>query len=152
MRWLLPALLALVLSACGSAPIKDYADPTLRHSLVLDGLGQIGRPYRYGGSNPNGFDCSGLIYWVYLQNGVRIPRTTTEQHAFGRKIPLRDAEPGDLLFYRFSSGKVDHVAMYLGDGEALHAPATGRQVIVAHVDDPYWERRFVDAVRIIGLR
>lgn len=147
----LVTLLALLLAACGGPATHESAGTVeTRHAIVLESLGQIGRPYRYGGSNPSGFDCSGLVQYVYLQTGIKLPRTTREQHDAGRKIELAEALPGDLLFYRFSGGrKADHVAIYLGDGEALHAPASGRSVIVARVDEPYWKARFIDAVRVL---
>jgi len=116
---------------------------------LFEALGQIGRPYRYGGATPNGFDCSGLVQYVYRQAGFSVPRTTREQHQAGRRIDLDDAEPGDLLFYAFNGRRIDHVAIYLGEGEALHAPATGRTVIVAPVASNYWQGRFVDAVRLL---
>lgn len=145
---LVALLVAAALSACGGGNTVRV-DPETRHRIVLDALGQVGRPYRYGGSTPEGFDCSGLVQYVFAQSGIALPRTTREQHAAGAQIDVDDIEPGDLLFYRFESGKVDHVAIYLGDGAAIHAPARGRAVIVAAVDLPYWKKHFVDAVRVL---
>lgn len=137
----------LLLTACGSAPPSPEL-VALRHTIVLESLGQVGRPYRAGGASPDGFDCSGLVQYVFAQAGVKLPRTAQQQHALGDDIEPDEAEPGDLFFYRIN-GKVDHVAIYLGDGEALHAPGTGRAVIVASVELPYWKDRFVDAVRVL---
>lgn len=120
----------------------------LRRQVVLEALGQIGRPYRYGGTTPDGFDCSGLVQYVFRQAGMKLPRSARDQHEAGDEIDLDDAEPGDLLFYSFGSG-IDHVAIYLGDGEAVHAPSTGKRVIVAPVAQAWWQDRFVDAVRVI---
>lgn len=145
---IVPLLLAALLAACGGGTTVRV-DPETRHRIVLDALGQVGRPYHYGGSTPDGFDCSGLVQYVFAQSGITLPRTTREQHSAGDEIDVDDIEPGDLLFYRFESGKVDHVAIYLGDGEAIHAPARGRAVIVASVDLPYWKKHFVDAVRVL---
>jgi cell wall-associated NlpC family hydrolase len=140
----------LVLSGCfGPAYHPTPEMMALRRQIVLDALGQIGRPYRYGGTTPDGFDCSGLVQYCYALAGMRIPRSTRDQHQFGDEIDLDDAEPADLLFYSFGGGRVDHVALYLGDGEAVHAPATGRTVIVAPVAQKWWSQRFVDAVRVI---
>lgn len=141
-----------MLSGCAGlgGPAADAPIGELRRAIVLDALGQIGRPYRYGGTTPEGFDCSGLTQYVYAQSGVRLPRSTREQHSAGKPIPLAQARPGDLLFYRFTGkSKIDHVAIYLGDGEALHAPVSGKKVIVAKVSDPWWSKRFVDAVRVL---
>jgi murein DD-endopeptidase len=152
-RLLLPLLFSmLLLSGCANfghrAPPEEISET--RREIVLEALGQIGRPYRYGGTTPEGFDCSGLALYVYAQSGVTIPRSTLEQHAFGKVIALDEAQPGDLLFYRFKRGnRVDHVAIYLGDGRAVHAPANGKLVLVAAVDDPSWTSRFVDVVRVI---
>jgi cell wall-associated NlpC family hydrolase len=156
MRALAPLLIGLaLLSGCASfgerGPAESPQTEALRQTLVLEALGQIGRPYRYGGSTPEGFDCSGLVQYVYAQAGIALPRTTGEQYRVGRRINLEDAQPGDLLFYRFSGGrKIDHVAPYLGDGQALHAPARGRTVIVAGVAERYWMERMAGAVRVLG--
>ncbi|MFA5940352.1 MAG: C40 family peptidase [Sinimarinibacterium sp.] len=138
----------LTLAACGGSKAVQV-DPAVRHQIVLDALGQVGRPYRYGGATPEGFDCSGLVQYVFAQAGIRMPRTTLEQHEVGDEIDENDVEPGDLLFYRFDRGRVDHVAIYLGEGQAIHAPASGRAVIVAAVDLPYWRKHFVEAVRVL---
>lgn len=150
MRFMLPRvvilLLALAAGCSGGRPRAELEQ--LRQVIVVEALGQVGRPYRYGGSTPAGFDCSGLVQYVFAQAGVKLPRSASEQHAAGDEIDLDDAEPGDLLFYEVN-GKVDHVAIYLGDGQALHAPASGRRVIVASIGLQYWRDRFVDAVRVI---
>jgi cell wall-associated NlpC family hydrolase len=139
-----------LLAGCFGSRYKPTPEgQALRRGIVLDALGQIGRPYRYGGTSPDGFDCSGLVQYVFAQQGVRLPRTTREQHEAGEGIDLDDAEPGDLLFYSFGGGRIDHVAVYLGDGQAVHAPASGRQVIVAPVAQRWWMDRYVDAVRVI---
>lgn len=138
----------LTLAACGGSKAIQV-DPAVRHQIVLDALGQVGRPYRYGGTTPEGFDCSGLVQYVFAQSGIRIPRTTLEQHEIGDEIDEDDIEPGDLLFYRFGRGRIDHVAIYLGEGQAIHAPASGRAVIVAAVGLPYWHKHFVEATRIL---
>jgi len=139
---------AVLLTGCGGDSLVR-GDPTLRHMIVLEALGQVGRPYRYGGTNPDGFDCSGLVQYVFREAGISLPRSTVEQRDIGERIRLSQLEPGDLLFYRFKRRPVDHVAIYLGDGEAIHAPASGRAVIVASVDMPYWKKHFVEAVRVL---
>lgn len=146
----LAALLTLLLLAgCAGNLRPDPANDATRRAIVLDALGQVGRPYRYGGTTPAGFDCSGLVQYVFKQNGISLPRTTREQHKHGRKIDLKDAVPGDLLFYSFSGRGIDHVAIYLGDDQAVHAPASGRAVIVAGVHLEFWKRHYVGAVRVL---
>ncbi len=156
------ALLILMLSALGGctsfsesgrespAPIALDA---LRRALVFDALGQIGRPYRYGGQDPEGgFDCSGLVRYLYGLQGVALPRTTREQQHAGSRIRLDQALPGDLLFYSFGRRGIDHVALYLGDGQAIHAPSTGRHVIVAPGGNRWWQQRYVEARRVLPIR
>lgn len=143
-RWTL--LFTLLLSACASSPLKPLDDAT-RGIIVTEALGQIGRPYVYGGNTPDGFDCSGLVQYSYGQAGISLPRTTGEQLKTGKEISLSDAEPGDLLFYKLGGGL--HVAIYVGDGRAVHAPVRGKSVIVAPVDIEFWRRSFVTAIRVL---
>ncbi|WP_240783529.1 C40 family peptidase [Stenotrophobium rhamnosiphilum] len=139
-------LITLLLSACVSSPLKSL-DDSERSTIAMEALGQIGRPYRYGGTTQDGFDCSGLVQYSYAQAGIKIPRTTSEQLHAGKKISLSNALPGDLLFYKLGGGL--HVALYVGDGRAVHAPARGRQVIVAPVDADFWQENFVTAIRVL---
>ena len=106
--------------------------------------GFVGTPYRYGGDSPSGFDCSGLVYYVYREVGVTVPRTAAEQRAAARRIPQESLEPGDLVFFYTPE---DHVGIYLGAGEFVHAPATGRSVERARLDAPYFILGFAGAGR-----
>lgn len=108
---------------------------------------QIGRPYRYGGSTPKGFDCSGLVYYSYQQAGQAVPRTSAAQFSTARPIELREAKPGDLLFFA-TRKSVDHVAIYVGDNTFVHAPSSGKKVSVARVTDAYYRDHFVAAGRL----
>ena len=85
----------------------------------------LGMPYIWGASGPSGFDCSGLMQWSYAQAGIHLPRTSQEQRYAGRRIPLSEARPGDLIVYRSDAS---HVAMYMGNGEVIHAPHPGAAV------------------------
>ncbi|OXY91063.1 NlpC/P60 family protein [Streptomyces diastatochromogenes] len=85
----------------------------------------LGRPYVWGATGPSGFDCSGLMQWSYGHAGVHLPRTSQEQRYAGRQIPLSQARPGDLVVYRSDAS---HVAMYVGNGQVIHAPYPGAPV------------------------
>lgn len=141
-------LAALCLAACSSIstppPIQDYAT---RQSVLVDALGQIGRPYVYGGADANGFDCSGLVYHVYRKAGVQLPRTAAAQFKAGRRIPFSSVAPGDLVFYKIGGGM--HVTIYVGHGEVVQAPKPGDTVSIAHVERKWWRKHYVGTVRIL---
>lgn len=156
--------LAVVLSGCASAPPTPSAsrgEPRAISAQRPDvGIGeraaqiarqQIGVRYRYGGMSPsNGFDCSGLVYYSYLQAGVSVPRTSREQFRTARKIALADARPGDIVFFQ-DQEKLSHVGIYLGQRRFIHAPASGRTVSVALIDSPYYQEHLVAVGRLISL-
>ncbi|MEV5348868.1 NlpC/P60 family protein [Streptomyces achromogenes] len=85
----------------------------------------LGRPYVWGANGPSGFDCSGLTQWAYAHAGIRLPRTSQEQRFAGRRVPLSQARPGDLVVYRSDAS---HVALYAGHGQVIHAPYPGAPV------------------------
>ena len=145
------AFCCAVLAGCAaSLPPMSPAEGALRESIVENALGEVGRPYRYGGESPDGFDCSGLVQYTYSLAGMQIPRSTDEQMEAGQHIKLEQARPGDLLFYRFGLLTSSlHVAIYLGDGQMVHAPASGKQVTVTRIDQSPWPDRFIRAVRLL---
>ena len=85
----------------------------------------LGRPYVWGSTGPDGFDCSGLMVWSYGQAGVGLPRTSQAQRYAGTQVPLSQARPGDLVTYRADAS---HVGMYAGNGQVIHAPYPGAPV------------------------
>jgi hypothetical protein len=120
-------------------------------SLVTTAEQELGVPYVWGGASPSGFDCSGLMQWIYGQNGIKIPRTSREQKAAGISIPLSQAQPGDLLLYTYNGspsnpGPDNHVGMYVGQGQMIDAPRPGKSVEF----DPIDMSAFDTAVRIPG--
>lgn len=119
----------------------------VRLAVAQTGSRLVGSPYRYGGSEPDGFDCSGLVYFSYQRAGVRVPRTSAELLEAAAPIGLANAQPGDLLFFR-DRRKVSHVAIYLGDDKFVHAPSTGKRVTVGSLNDPYYSAHFVRAGRV----
>jgi murein DD-endopeptidase len=141
-------LLCAVLAACASAPHEPTPEElATRQSLLESALGQIGRPYLYGGGDGDGFDCSGLVQYVYSEAGLSTPRTAAAQMHAGERIDLDEAEPGDLVFFSVDRGM--HVAIYIGGGRVVHAPSRGKEVGVTSVDTPYWREHLVTAVRIL---
>ncbi|MFJ4618468.1 NlpC/P60 family protein [Streptomyces sp. NPDC088812] len=104
----------------GAAPASGRAAAALAAARSA-----LGRPYVWGANGPSGFDCSGLVQWSYAQAGVSLPRTSQAQAYAGRRVPLSQARPGDIVTYRSDAG---HVGMYAGNGQVIHAPYPGAPV------------------------
>ncbi|MFF2568195.1 NlpC/P60 family protein [Streptomyces sp. NPDC058084] len=105
-------------------PLGDLG-PSRAAAAVIAARSAIGRPYVWGATGPSAFDCSGLMVWSYRQAGIALPRTSQAQRYAGRRIPLSQAQPGDLVTYR---GDASHVAIYAGNGQVIHAPYPGARV------------------------
>lgn len=137
-----------------TAPAPDAAAPrsgTDRvNELVSNALSYIGVRYRYGGNTPErGFDCSGLVRWVYNRTwGVMLPRRASEIASVGTNIPKDQLKPGDLVFFNTLRRTFSHVGIYLGDGQFLHAPRSGGKVRVEKLDEAYWAKRWNGARRL----
>lgn len=107
----------------------------------------VGRPYRFGGSGPEDFDCSGLVFYVHRENGIYVPRTAFEQFLLAFPVTRAALQAGDLVFFRTGS-VVSHVGVYVGSGAFVHAPNTGRPVTHARLDDEYFAVNFAGAGRL----
>lgn len=127
-------------------PTPELAHGARIAELALD---LIGTPYLYGGAHPSeGFDCSGLVFYTFTETGLKIPRTSQDQFKAARKIALAQADTGDLIFFQ-DQAKLSHVGIYLGNGRFVHAPARGRQVSVASLASPYYQRHLVAVGRLL---
>jgi peptidoglycan DL-endopeptidase CwlO len=107
-------------------------------------LAYLGVPYLWGGSTPAGFDCSGLVSYVYAQIGVALPHFAAAQWGFGVAVPPESLQPGDLVFF----DKLDHVGIYLGNDEFINAPHTGAFVRIDTLSEPWYHKHYVGARRI----
>jgi murein DD-endopeptidase len=108
----------------------------------------VGKPYRYGGYTPDGFDCSGLVHYSFRRAGLNLPRDTRTLQHHGDGIDRGAMARGDLVFFDQEGKKSSHVGIYLGDGTFVHAPSSGGRVRVDRMDDRYWQRHFSTARRI----
>ena len=115
-------------------------------SVVKTAESLLGTPYKYGGTDPRGFDCSGLVYYSYLQSGIEIPRTTRQQANNTTPIDWQKLRPGDLLFFQTFGNDISHVGIYTGNDQFIHAPKSGKQVTHQQVDT-YWKNRLIKTGR-----
>ncbi len=139
----------VLLAACGGnanfKPQSAVAGPGQQAATVA--LEQVGVPYRYGGSTPNGFDCSGLVQYAYSRAGLNVPRTTGQLWSAAKPVEPQDLAAGDVLFFSIE-GKMSHVGMYLGERRFVHAPQSGRSVSVASLDAPFYRSALIRAGRL----
>jgi probable lipoprotein NlpC len=143
--------LAFAAKAFAEAPISTALPKQARGRIVDAAYGYAGAPYAYGGIDASGFDCSGLVYRVFLQTlGSALPRTAREQYDFREPIDAAKLQPGDLLFFN-TTGPISHVGIYVGEGRFVHAASEGpkRGVIESSLSESYWAKAFAGAGRII---
>jgi cell wall-associated NlpC family hydrolase len=118
------------------------------YAVAGTALALRGTPYRNGGSDPNGFDCSGFTQYVYSQYGIPLPREVRDQYRTGKSIDPSDLAPGDLLFFATTDPNVSHVAIAIGGAQFVHAPTSSGVVRVEYMNGSYWASRFVGARRV----
>lgn len=97
----------------------------------------LGVPYVYGGTTPQGFDCSGFVQYVFARVGIKLPRTSQDQAKTGQSIPETSLQPGDLVFSDWGDGPDSHVALYVGSGQIIEAPRSGETVRLLSLDSGY---------------
>ncbi|MEO1595257.1 MAG: C40 family peptidase [Pseudomonadota bacterium] len=129
-----------------SRPGPARQTPARHNDAAAMALAQVGEPYRYGGSAPGGFDCSGLVQYAYALAGVALPRTTQAQWRELPRVAVSERRVGDLLFFRID-GRLSHVGLYLGGGQFVHAPRTGTRVRVERLDASFYASRLVGVAR-----
>ena len=149
------AVLAPSVNATEAAPARSpesaVGGVAERMQRMLDGaLGLVGIRYRRGGnSSETGFDCSGFVGFVMLENlGLRLPRTAREISQTGEPVEKAELEPGDLVFFNTMRRAFSHVGIYLGDNQFVHAPRAGQKVRVEDMRESYWAKRYNGARRI----
>jgi len=132
--------LALSLSLCGSALAASPLEDT------IDGL--LGIRYKYGGTDENGFDCSGFTGYVFAAFGIDLPRDSRSQAGLGVKIDKSELRIGDLVFFNTDGKRISHVGIYIGDGKMAHA-STSQGTTITDINSGYYAKRYVTARRIL---
>jgi cell wall-associated NlpC family hydrolase len=163
----LAALAVLVLPGCASKPRRtapvaqdkweeaedlDAAVVGAGAEVVMQALANVGKPYRWGGSDPaEGFDCSGLVAHVYDDAlGMKLPRTSRAMSQRGSRVARSELAAGDLVFFNTSRRAYSHVGIYIGQGRFVHAPSSGSMVRVERLSNHYWSNRFNGARRLVA--
>jgi cell wall-associated NlpC family hydrolase len=157
-------LLAFVAAGCASVPrgpsststepsrevVGESRPETAQgEEVVRVAAALVGTPYKFGGDDPaQGFDCSGLVFYSFDQLGIEVPRTAADLRHAAKPVAREALTPGDLVFFRSSARRVDHVGIYAGDGRFIHAPSKGAVVTYAYLDDPYYRAHFASAGRL----
>lgn len=118
-------------------------------AIVTTAKSFMGVPYVFGGTTPAGFDCSGLVQYVFKMNGLDIPRLADEQYKLGRAVKPNQLTAGDLVFFTTYTSGVSHVGIYLGEGNFLHA-SSSKGVRIDSLSNEYWRPRFVGARKVVG--
>jgi len=133
------------------APIAKTVGPnaTFGEKVAATAAAYIGQPYVWGGNAPGGFDCSGLVQWVYNKTGFEMPRLIPDQLAAGKKVAQADLRPGDLIgFANTYRPGLSHVGIYIGNDNFIHAADEAHGVMISSLQEDYWKDRYVSAVRL----
>ncbi|MEA3491033.1 MAG: C40 family peptidase [Campylobacterota bacterium] len=149
------AVILVFFTACSSKqryiPVVKYQQPSLSalHKILR---GTYGDSYRYAGQGPNRFDCSGLVYYSFATMNLWLPRKSIDQSKRGKTIPIDRLKYGDLIFFdtrkRFR-GEVNHVGIYIGNGNFIHASSSKRGVIRTSLNKPFYQKRVIICKRVI---
>ena len=171
-RWLWLCVMLFLLAACASSPHRRESAYKTSHSalanlparapsaasageandILFRAIGLVGTPYHWGGNTPaGGFDCSGLIDYIYrTAAGIKLPRTSHEMASMSaRKVRrMTQLASGDLVFFDIG-GSISHVGVYVGKGRFVHAPNNGGTVRLDDIDGPYWGNHFAYGKRVL---
>src|SRR5690606_35447115 len=141
-----------LIEAGTTAAAEAEATPSRIEILLRRAQGLLGTPYRWGGTSPDsGFDCSGLVNYVFRTAlGIELPRVSREMASNGEQVDRSALAAGDLVFFSRRGKRVDHVGIYFGDGRFVHAPRTGKDVMVSSLTEGYWSHKFMQARRVTG--
>ncbi len=133
--------------AVAAAPSVENIIPRIANAVCDIATQYLGTPYKWGGTTPKAFDCSGFVRYVYNKMGIKLPRTAREQFKKGVKVAGKALRAGDLVFFDMMKGYVSHVGMYIGGGKFIHAANPRRGVRIDRLNSPSYAKYLVGARR-----
>lgn len=144
---------AMLMVGCGLKSVGGDGEPgsAKAKKVVSTAYSQMGKRYRLGGKSPReGFDCSGLIWWAYKKNGVKVPRVTKDQARAGMAVPKHRVRPGDIVVFNTRQGPQGlHTGLYAGANTFIHSPRKGERVRMESLNIPYWQNKLTGVRRIL---
>ena len=145
-------MFCLVLTGCATLPLPPNPGAARARQVTEQAKALIGKPYRYGGSTPAGFDCSGFVCYVYRQTlNLSLPHNSGKLYAATRPVKHGEESPADLIFFSLKRNNApSHVGIYLGNGQFVHASTTGDNVKISNANDPYWRKRLLGVRRVLN--
>ena len=139
-----PVAIFIIILGIGAACLLWFAreEPTARDEIIRQAKQHLGEPYRYGGSKPGGFDCSGFVMYLFQQQGKALPRTADKQATVGKPVQLDKLRPGDIVCFATDEPAISHTGLYIGDNNFIHASSSAKKVIISDLLSPYWQKAF----------
>ena len=133
-----------------STQLRSSQEHSQQKKVTERAVSFLGTPYRYGGTTPKGFDCSGFIQYVYKTSiNIGLPRLAREQARAGKSVSGKELRPGDIVYFKIKRQRSPHVGIYLGRNKFIHAPSSGGRVNIQNIQSKYWRKLYRGARRII---
>jgi cell wall-associated NlpC family hydrolase len=154
------AVIWIALAGCATGPARpDFSSlrsgserpsTPVQKEVIQTARSLLGIPYKYGGTTPEGFDCSGFINYVYRNAaGLALPRMTHDLARAGKPVSAAELRPADLVYFKIERQKPLHVGIYLGKGKFIHSPSTRGKVNIQDLNMDYWHDRYLGARRVL---